>query len=75
MLPVSTALVALWGLVSVVAIARALYDLTLLADLTPALVPVLPLLNPALLAPVMIFFAVLEFWQETTFLWHLATRS
>jgi hypothetical protein len=75
MLPVSGALVALWVLASAVAVARTLYDLARMANLSPVAAPALIFLNPVLLGAVLVFFAVLEFLPETTFLWHLATRS
>jgi hypothetical protein len=75
MLPVSGLLVAAWVLVSVFAVGRTLYDLARMTDVSLVWTPALALLNPVLLAAVMVFFAVLGFLPETTFLWHLATRS
>ena len=75
MLPVSGGLVAAWVLVSVLGMARTLYDLTRLSNVSPASAAALALLNPVLLAAVMAFFAVLEVRAEARFLWHLATRS
>jgi hypothetical protein len=75
MLPVSGLLVAAWVLVSVFAVGRTLYDLARMTDVSLVWAPALALLNPILLAAVMVVFAVLSFLPEATFLWRLATRS
>jgi hypothetical protein len=74
-LPVSSLLLAAWVLVSIAGSARTLYDFAQMTDVSLTWAPALALLNPVLLAVVMVFFAVLEFLPEMTFLWHLATRS
>jgi len=74
-LPVSSLLLAAWVLVSIAGSARTLYDFAQMTDVSFTWAPALALLNPVLLAVVMVFFAVLEFLPEMTFLWHLATRS